>query len=168
MGVNSLPKTATWQRRSCDLNPGPSAPESSTLTTRLPSHPFYVYRLLNVHVFHALVCQCSAEETLLLNDCWWLYYSASWSCTSVSSRGKWKTKTWSRAVSSCLMSSHVTGSCWQTLKTLVHLRSTASSASVSLFVSWNAETLMLKRNHNLHEIIIDLLIPVSYNSQFTW
>ena len=56
MGVNSLPKTATWQRRSCDLNPGPSAPESSTLTTRLPSHPFYVYRLLNVHVFHHLPC----------------------------------------------------------------------------------------------------------------
>jgi len=24
------------QRRDCDLNPGPSAPESSTLTTRLP------------------------------------------------------------------------------------------------------------------------------------
>ena len=23
----------------CDLNPGPSAPETSTLTTRLPSHP---------------------------------------------------------------------------------------------------------------------------------
>ena len=39
MGVNSLPKTVTRQRRSCDLNPGPSAPESSTLTTRLPSHP---------------------------------------------------------------------------------------------------------------------------------
>jgi len=39
MGVNSLPKTVTGQRRSCDLNPGPSAPESSTLTTRLPSHP---------------------------------------------------------------------------------------------------------------------------------
>jgi len=34
MGVNSLPK-----RRGCDLNPGPSAPESSTLTTRLQSHP---------------------------------------------------------------------------------------------------------------------------------
>ena len=28
----------TRQRRDCDLNPGPSAPESSTLTTRLPSH----------------------------------------------------------------------------------------------------------------------------------
>ena len=37
MGVNSLPKTVTRQRRDCDLNPGPSAPESSTLTTRLPS-----------------------------------------------------------------------------------------------------------------------------------
>ena len=39
MGVNSLPKTVTRQRRDCDLNPGPSAPESSALTTRLPSHP---------------------------------------------------------------------------------------------------------------------------------
>jgi len=39
MGVNSLPKTVTRQRRGCDLNLGLSAPESSTLTTRLPSHP---------------------------------------------------------------------------------------------------------------------------------
>ena len=38
MGVNSLPKTVTRQRRDCDLNPGPTAPEFSTLTTRLPSH----------------------------------------------------------------------------------------------------------------------------------
>ena len=38
MGVNSLPKTVTRQRRGCDLNPGPSVPESSTLTTQLPSH----------------------------------------------------------------------------------------------------------------------------------
>jgi len=36
--MNSLPKTVTRQRRICDLNTGPSAPESSTLTTRLPSH----------------------------------------------------------------------------------------------------------------------------------
>ena len=43
MGVNSLPKTVTRQRRDCDLNPGPSAPESSTLTTRLPSHPLSRY-----------------------------------------------------------------------------------------------------------------------------
>ena len=39
MGVNILPKTVTRQRRGGDLNPGPSAAESSTLTTRLPSHP---------------------------------------------------------------------------------------------------------------------------------
>jgi len=39
MGVNSLPKTVTRQRSGCDLNSGPSAPESSTLTTRLSSHP---------------------------------------------------------------------------------------------------------------------------------
>jgi len=42
MGVNSLPKTVTRQHRSCGLNPGPSAPESSTLTTRLLSHPLVV------------------------------------------------------------------------------------------------------------------------------
>jgi len=37
--VNSLPKTVTGQRHGCDLNPGPTAPKSITLTTRLPSHP---------------------------------------------------------------------------------------------------------------------------------
>ena len=30
----------TRQHRGCDLNPVPKAPESNTLTTRLPSHPF--------------------------------------------------------------------------------------------------------------------------------
>ena len=39
MGLNSLPKTVTRQRRGCDLNSGLTAPESSTLTTRLPSRP---------------------------------------------------------------------------------------------------------------------------------
>ena len=42
LGVNSLPKTVTRQRRGCGLNPVPSAPESRqrgyTLTTRLQSH----------------------------------------------------------------------------------------------------------------------------------
>jgi len=32
--VNSLPKTVTRQHHGCDLNPGPTAPESSTLTTQ--------------------------------------------------------------------------------------------------------------------------------------
>jgi len=36
---NGLPKTVTRQRRDCDLNAGPSTHESSTLTTRLLSHP---------------------------------------------------------------------------------------------------------------------------------
>jgi len=43
MGVNSLPKTVIRQRRDCDLNPRPSVPESSTLTTRLTSHPYVYY-----------------------------------------------------------------------------------------------------------------------------
>jgi len=38
-GCEQLPKTVTRQRRGYDLNSGTSAPESSTLTTRLPSHP---------------------------------------------------------------------------------------------------------------------------------
>jgi len=38
MGVNGLSKTVTRQRCGCNLNIVPSAPESSTLTTRLPSH----------------------------------------------------------------------------------------------------------------------------------
>ena len=35
----TVPKTVTRQGSGCDLNPGPSAPESSMLTTWLPSHP---------------------------------------------------------------------------------------------------------------------------------
>jgi len=45
MGVNSLPKTVIRQCRGCDLNPGLCAPESSTLTTRPPSHPTSILRL---------------------------------------------------------------------------------------------------------------------------
>ena len=43
MGVNSLPKPVTRQCRDCDLNPGRSAPESSTLTTRLASRALCVH-----------------------------------------------------------------------------------------------------------------------------
>jgi len=44
MDVNSLRKTVTRQLRGCDLNPsGPSAPESSTLATRLLSRPRLLY-----------------------------------------------------------------------------------------------------------------------------
>jgi len=53
MGVNSLPNTVTRQRRDCDSNPGPSAPESSTLTTQLPSRP--IYTLLYFTIYFTLV-----------------------------------------------------------------------------------------------------------------
>jgi len=43
--VSSLPKTVTRQRRGCDLNPGPSASES----TRLPSHPIGMVKLSLFH-----------------------------------------------------------------------------------------------------------------------
>jgi len=36
MGVNSLPKAVTRQCHDCDLNPGPSAPKYTMLTTRPP------------------------------------------------------------------------------------------------------------------------------------
>ena len=63
MGVNSLLNTVTRQRRGCDLNPGPSAPESSALTTRLPSevsnHKMaqskYYYHVINFTHFAAFV-----------------------------------------------------------------------------------------------------------------
>jgi len=68
MGVNSLPKTATRQRRGCDLNPGPSAPESSTLTTWLPRHlAVYRSRSTSKHDFgHAVI---RAERRLLFREC---------------------------------------------------------------------------------------------------
>jgi len=47
MGVNSLPKTVTGQCRGSDFNPGPSAPESSTLTTWLPGLTYNVVYLRN-------------------------------------------------------------------------------------------------------------------------
>jgi len=53
MGVSSLPKTVTRQRRDCGLKP-----ESSKLTTRLPSHPEAHINHLN-HLFliaFVLVC----------------------------------------------------------------------------------------------------------------
>jgi len=37
--VNSLPKTVTQQRRDCHLNPGPSAPESSTHANHSATQP---------------------------------------------------------------------------------------------------------------------------------
>ena len=69
MGVNSLPRTVTRQRRSCDLNPGPSAPESSTLTTRLPSHrglDRYVGLLQNTAAYNIGTIKRTLNVSILL------------------------------------------------------------------------------------------------------
>ena len=60
MGVSSLPKTVTGQRRDFDLNLGPSEPESSTLTTWLPSHEVFYIRAKSCR-YHAPVF-CSLKE----------------------------------------------------------------------------------------------------------
>ena len=62
MGVNRLPKTVIRQRRDCDLNQGPIAPESSMLTTRLASHPtlnivihiLQIIYIISVHMLSVL------------------------------------------------------------------------------------------------------------------
>ena len=78
MGVNSLPKTVTQQRRDCDLNPGPTAPESSMLTTRLPNHPYtkalpdwqrtstthYWYKATKQQCIHHVMCLLYASAWL--------------------------------------------------------------------------------------------------------
>jgi len=53
MGVNSLPNTVTRQRRGCDLNPGPSAPESSTLTLNYgaPLVCITYLKVLGIHLY---------------------------------------------------------------------------------------------------------------------
>jgi len=75
MSVNSLPKTVNRPRCDCDLNLDPSAPESSTLTTRLPSHPslsIYLYTLCVYYLFMycvillCLCCVCQRQNVLLL------------------------------------------------------------------------------------------------------
>ena len=69
MGVNSLPKTVTRQRRGCDFNPGPTAPESSMLTTRLPSHNATTYLLARpAAAFQAYVLPLFFIFLKLLND----------------------------------------------------------------------------------------------------
>ena len=71
MGGNSLLKTATLQRRGCDLNPGPSAPESSTLTTRLPSA-----------LDNELACLDQYRREITHTDSW-RPESESWSSTDI-------------------------------------------------------------------------------------
>jgi len=71
MGVNSLPKTVTRQRRGCDLNLGPRAPESGTLTTRLPSHhmvSFYPYYAMLARVISISAARAQAAADVNRRD----------------------------------------------------------------------------------------------------
>ena len=73
--MNSLPKTVTRQRHDCDLNPGLSAPESSTLTTQLPNRTYYItyrkypYSLVPYNM-HSYMCTptCFTRENKAVKD----------------------------------------------------------------------------------------------------
>jgi len=110
MGVNSLPKTVTRQHCGCDLNPGSTVPESSTLTTQLPMTITNVWRHTDVYSAWSLMtsltslacskwCNRSARmpKTTSVNrknpmrfmERWrvgvgWLSHSAYWALTPVS------------------------------------------------------------------------------------
>jgi len=66
--VNSLSRTVILQRRGCDLNPGPIAPESSMLTTRLPSHPRPLERPVYVGIgqVNKSICRRDAAGHLII------------------------------------------------------------------------------------------------------
>jgi len=78
--VNSLPKTVTRQHCDCDLNPGPSVPESSTLTTRLPSHSYRaVIEIHEIQKVSSINADCSF---LVLFQYFLRYNSLRWLPTS--------------------------------------------------------------------------------------
>jgi len=64
MGVSSLPKTVTRQSR-LRFEPRPSAPESSTLTARLPSHPWSASRGRNINDSYCYVFLAGGEEEII-------------------------------------------------------------------------------------------------------
>jgi len=88
-----MPKTVTRQRRDCDLNPGPSAPESSTLTSA--TEPPWIEvsittpRCLSVCVsqlysyaavrWSFLVSIYTPTDSLpSISTCWWLARGKHW------------------------------------------------------------------------------------------
>jgi len=54
----------TRQRRGSDFNPGPSAPESSMLTTRLPSQPplGLLSELIKLAAMHVPLCPADSQD----------------------------------------------------------------------------------------------------------
>ena len=85
MGVNSLPKTVTRHRRDCDLNQGPSAPQSGTLATRLPSHrtEVIIYDSTQSAVCYRLSADIDSKlsSVLSLMNFWFRFLFHSLVCT---------------------------------------------------------------------------------------
>ena len=77
MGVNSLPKTVTRQTNDCDLNRGPSVPESSTLTSHsrntlvqvIKGH-FLKYNILKPHSYTVQNLIKTLTTTWQLHEFW--------------------------------------------------------------------------------------------------
>jgi len=62
MGVSSLPKIVTRQRRDCDLNPGPSAPESGN--SKFSSYFTSTTKTVGGNVLASIVRQLISNESL--------------------------------------------------------------------------------------------------------
>ena len=87
MGVNSLPKTVTQQHRGCDLNPDPTAPESSTLTTQYRANPHAAVRKFQ------LTFSCVRRASL------WILGSSSADTTGLGcARDRWSGAGWKTVV----------------------------------------------------------------------
>jgi len=62
--LNSLPKTVTRQHHGCNINSGPTAPKSSTVTTRLPSrHLSRIPHVINMNYICLLLLLLSSVFT---------------------------------------------------------------------------------------------------------
>ena len=105
MGVNSLPKTVTRQCRDCDLNPGPSAPESSTLTTRLPSRPRNIVYWLSTTI-PAIILRVIRHRFNCFCRPFWNYFTKHMSGREVLSGKRPVTSNNTRSVNSALQSNH--------------------------------------------------------------
>jgi len=67
--VNSLPKTVARQRLACDLNPGPTALESSTLNTLPPSHVSMPHISVIGHCIQTLLPGCIQPHLISCPTC---------------------------------------------------------------------------------------------------
>ena len=132
MGVNSLPKTATRQRRGCDLNPGPSAPESSTLTSRLPSQNKRCGKCKYCTTLQSSDAKRRRGRTTV--TCRWVDIStAPWPSSGVCPDTKWREMTRRRVCRPRIGRRHPRAvSHWQVINELFHCYSDGDDASLQV------------------------------------